>query len=415
MDVIKTEPDVDPLTMQTSDNTDVEVKTPLSEDGNSVDRPLTGMKTECMDDSSDVASEMNFEENPVPNSSADVKIEVQATAEMDGVAEPRRSKRRRVDKSSSSDSSSEDMPAAVPRDKTLTDVIRYSFLILLFQNIGKGLLFLREKGLLAKEYYCPRCDRPMTEQAVTTKRCKDLVMWYCCKDKVWRSIRSGSWFSRSKLSLQSIMCLTFMWVWRQRMDYVRAEVDVSATTIVDWFSFCREVCGKFVDRKRKIGGPGKVVQVDVSSFGSVKYDKGKPVKNWVFGGIVQGSEGRDCFFHVVTKNDKVTFLNEIKNTISEGSIVHCDKWDDYGGLSDSDIAQFSLNHNVEFNDNETNNMQYLWSAVKHNFGKGKRLGSMLQSHLNEYVWRRSIGVGVCRVSAFLKDVSDLYEPRNRDE
>ena len=49
---------------------------------------------------------------------------------------------------------------------------------------------------------------------------------------------------------------------------MRFEVDVSGNTVVDWDSFCREVCKvNYLECEEKIGGPGKRVQMDESKFG----------------------------------------------------------------------------------------------------------------------------------------------------
>ncbi|XP_069671103.1 zinc finger protein 570-like [Periplaneta americana] len=77
MDVIKTEPEVDPLAIQTSDNTDVGEKKPLSEELNLLNLSTTHIKTECNDYSSSVSSEMKYEEILVPNNFPVVKYEDQ--------------------------------------------------------------------------------------------------------------------------------------------------------------------------------------------------------------------------------------------------------------------------------------------------------------------------------------------------
>ena len=72
---------------------------------------------------------------------------------------------------------------------------------------------------------------------------------------------------------------------------MRFEVDVSGNTVVDWDSFCREVCEvNYEECEEKIGGPGKRVQIDESKFGKRKYHRGHRVEGqWVFGGIEEGS------------------------------------------------------------------------------------------------------------------------------
>jgi len=49
-----------------------------------------------------------------------------------------------------------------------------------------------------------------------------------------------------------------------------------------------------------IGGPGKVVEIDVSKLGKRKYHCGKRVERvWVFGGIERDSSPIKCFFTTV--------------------------------------------------------------------------------------------------------------------
>ncbi|XP_069670182.1 uncharacterized protein [Periplaneta americana] len=75
MNVIKKEPEVDPLAIEWCDDTDTVEKKHLSEDGNVLDLHVTEIKTECMDQSYALKSEMTFEESPVPIDFPVVKIE----------------------------------------------------------------------------------------------------------------------------------------------------------------------------------------------------------------------------------------------------------------------------------------------------------------------------------------------------
>ncbi|XP_069671139.1 uncharacterized protein [Periplaneta americana] len=64
-DVIKMEPEVDPLSIQTSDDADIEEKKPLSEEGNLLDFHVTEIKTEFIDHKCDLKSEMTYAEAAV--------------------------------------------------------------------------------------------------------------------------------------------------------------------------------------------------------------------------------------------------------------------------------------------------------------------------------------------------------------
>ena len=65
------------------------------------------------------------------------------------------------------------------------------------------------------------------------------------------------------------------------------------------------------DSSQKIGGEGKIVQIDESKFGKRKYHRGHHVEGqWVFRGIEQ--ESRNCFMIAVDKRDEATLLPLIK-------------------------------------------------------------------------------------------------------
>ncbi|KAJ4425463.1 hypothetical protein ANN_28079 [Periplaneta americana] len=78
MDVIKMEPALDLLYLQLHDNTyEMEGNDPLSEERNLSHLDVTGMKTECMDQSYDIKSEIKVEDiTPMPISFPVVKTEV---------------------------------------------------------------------------------------------------------------------------------------------------------------------------------------------------------------------------------------------------------------------------------------------------------------------------------------------------
>ncbi|KAJ4425919.1 hypothetical protein ANN_27545 [Periplaneta americana] len=79
MDVIKIESEIDPLALERSNNTDVVEQNSLSQEGNSLDLHMTKIKTECMDHSYDLKSEVTFEETSVPFDFAIVKSEIKVS------------------------------------------------------------------------------------------------------------------------------------------------------------------------------------------------------------------------------------------------------------------------------------------------------------------------------------------------
>ena len=67
-------------------------------------------------------------------------------------------------------------------------------------------------------------------------------------------------------------------------------------TIVDWSSFCREICINWrLQNSKKIGGVGKIVELDEAKFSKRKYNRGRVIEGkWVFGGFER--ETKNIFF-----------------------------------------------------------------------------------------------------------------------
>ncbi|GFW71707.1 mitotic-spindle organizing protein 2A [Trichonephila clavipes] len=74
-----------------------------------------------------------------------------------------------------------------------------------------------------------------------------------------------------------------------------------------------------------LGGEEKIVEIDESMFGKMKYGKGKPVNGqWVFGGVERNSN--KCFFRVVPNTTKEELLSVIKEWVVPGSVIISDCW-----------------------------------------------------------------------------------------
>ncbi|XP_069669315.1 uncharacterized protein [Periplaneta americana] len=75
MDVMKAELEVDPLSLETSYDTDQDEKKPILEERNLMDQHVTGIKEEFVDESHDLTSEIKFEDDPESISFTVVKRE----------------------------------------------------------------------------------------------------------------------------------------------------------------------------------------------------------------------------------------------------------------------------------------------------------------------------------------------------
>ncbi|KAK3917375.1 Succinate dehydrogenase assembly factor 2, mitochondrial [Frankliniella fusca] len=91
--------------------------------------------------------------------------------------------------------------------------------------------------------------RPMVLGA--KNRAQDGFVWRCNKCQSMRSVRVCSWFAESKMPLRKIILIIYMWVYKFFQDHIMRDVDTSKKTVVDWISFCREVCVKIMIRQHE--------------------------------------------------------------------------------------------------------------------------------------------------------------------
>lgn len=183
--------------------------------------------------------------------------------------------------------------------------------------------WLGKEQLIATNKCCAKCKQPMNRVECSDR--KDGFKWECRKTINGRShrheesIRKGTWFEKSNLTLEEVVKFTYWWSVGMEQHQIIDQLSLASNTGVDWDSFCREVCEVTLMRDScKIGGPGKTVQIDESKIGKRKYHRGHRVEGqWVFGGIEEGS--RKCFLVPVEGRSEATLLPIIQEWIEPGT------------------------------------------------------------------------------------------------
>ncbi|GFU67482.1 mitotic-spindle organizing protein 2A [Trichonephila clavipes] len=179
-------------------------------------------------------------------------------------------------------------------------------------------------------------------------------------------------------------------------EFAVKDVRVNKNTVVDWYMFCREVCMVAVlNESEPLGGEGKIVEIDESMFGKMKYGKGKPVNGqWVFGGVERNSN--KCFFTVVPNRKKEELLSVIKEWVVPRSVIISDCWKAYNCLSHESYRHLRDNHSLTFKDPETgahtNSTEGTWSAIKRSLrNHAAHVEGDFDHYLTKYMWRRRRG------------------------
>ena len=100
----------------------------------------------------------------------------------------------------------------------------------------------RGANIIGKERLCPMCAGEMR-----LARCEDrsdLFKWKCRRQEKGKShkaeisIRKGSWFEKSKITLEEILKLTYWWCQDLDQAHIKQEPGLANRTGVDWDRFC---------------------------------------------------------------------------------------------------------------------------------------------------------------------------------
>ena len=111
-----------------------------------------------------------------------------------------------------------------------------------------------------------RCAVPMTERRRSDV--SDGVSWCCPRCKGRKTVREGSFFAKSKLTLQKWLLLMYFWAREYPVSDAAEEAEVQEKTAIDIYQWLREVCCTrlITDGPVVLGGPGVVVEIDESLF-----------------------------------------------------------------------------------------------------------------------------------------------------
>lgn len=300
----------------------------------------------------------------------------------------------------------------------MMEAVNFRFLYRDLEDPEQLIKWCMKVGLIANEYKCCKCDSIM--KLHPKKTTTDQYVWRCRKadHDCRRSLRKGSWFESSRLSILNILLLTHMWCMKANMTHIRNELMLSTKTIVEWKNFCREVCVQLLTSESEmLGGEGMEVEIDENNFGKMKF-RGKIVEGrWVFGGVERGSN--KCFMVVVEKRKKDELLNALRNYIKPGTTVLSRCWKMYDCLEDEGFKFLAVNQSIIFKDWDavpsTDNSERIWATVKQQVGKNHSQ-DQFDSHLFEYMWRRKYKqANLSLTNLFLEGVARIYSPSVSDE
>jgi len=255
-----------------------------------------------------------------------------------------------------------------------------------------------------------RCDRQVTTKlhGGRTKVTK--------RHSFSKSLVAGTWFDKQKLSKMVICRFCSLWlvIPHPRTVLISRELSICRQSVVDWSSFCREVCVFWLEQRSEVlGGTNVVVEIDEAKIGHRKYNRGRWVDGfWVFGGFERGS-GR-TFLVPVPSRDSATLLAVIKQWIRPGTTIMSDCWRAYDCLSSQNFVHQTVNHSQNFvspdSGAHTQNIERLWRDVRGGIPRFGRSEKHLVGYLAEFLFKRKFPDHRHRIHAFFSAVGELYPP-----
>ena len=168
------------------------------------------------------------------------------------------------------------------------------------------------------------CDLEMT--IMQYRQAIDKCVFYCPKCRLKRSIRSGTWLSGSRLTLDQHLLFLEAWTRQLEIKECALQANIGSTAAVNLNHFWSEVCLAATEKiSEPIGGPGSIVEIDESKFGKRKHNRGHHVEGqWVFGGVDRATGS--CFMACVERRNEDTLLPLIQKYIRPQSIIISDCW-----------------------------------------------------------------------------------------
>ncbi|XP_071152157.1 uncharacterized protein [Mytilus edulis] len=282
--------------------------------------------------------------------------------------------------------------------------------------------FMKSHKLLADSCNCTCCTKPM--ELVARPTTSDGFGWRCTNQRcqkrhTYRTIRTGSFFEKSKVTLNKWLYAIYLWSQESKVNTVVKQVDIGEKTVIQMYQYLRDVCStKLLNTPIELGGPGVVVQIDESLFNhKSKYNRGRRPKKelWVFGLADTSFKPAITYMELVEKRDAATLLPIIEKAVKPGTIIYSDQWKAYCNIQrDLQLEHATVNHSVNFVDPETGvhtqAIESYWAKAKYKFKVMKGVSSdLLPNYLDERMWRDRWGSSKDNIfTNILAHISEQY-------
>ena len=198
---------------------------------------------------------------------------------------------------------------------------------------------LQEFNILSGSTLCFKCNKHKfllgMRKRNTSKQLPEEHMYYAtwrCKCGQYKIVRDQSFFSLYKTPLYQLTLLIKFWSVQLTITKsvslfeLITEEKIHRETVGSLFLRLRNICTVLINKhKFKLGGKGKVVEIDESLVAKVKHHRGKDLKRqqvWIFGLISR--ETKQCYIEIVPDRTGFTLCSIIYDHVLQESIIYSD-------------------------------------------------------------------------------------------
>lgn len=210
-------------------------------------------------------------------------------------------------------------------------------------------------------------------------------------------VTDGSFLEDVRISAENVFYIMWLWCTLTPATSARQIVGLPKATVLQYYRYFRDIASwklLQVPELFRLGGPGRVVQIDESAVTKRKYNVGRiPRQQWVLG-MYDCTLRRGLVLFVPNRN-RDTLLNLIINNVEPGTEVWTDCWGGYRGLGNiGGVPQYThrtVNHTQNFVDPVTgvctNGVEGYWSKLKRFCRKlGVMQSLLLAEHIDQFMW-----------------------------
>ena len=277
---------------------------------------------------------------------------------------------------------------------------------------------LRSKNLLKSNVTCCGTNSHLNIDS----KCSDGIIWKCYTCKKKKSIRDGSFFQNSHLSLVKLLHIIFLFAANVSVTAASKLLkgSVSRKGMIQWYAYIRDICSHYlVNNDFMLGGRHTVFvsECDESMLGSSrKYNRGyiRGIQQWIFAAVCRTS--KLCKIRLVDDRKRTTLDPIITSWITPHSTIHTDQARVYTYLSQTTYTHHTVCHKENFVDpvtgTHTNNIENVFSNLKAHLKAMRGVyKTVLPAHIDEFLyrWNRPKLAGTSDIfELLLQDIAAVY-------